>query len=157
MQFIVCHASKYYGIVRQYMPGNNMDLKEFFRRDQFAAENGIELLEVSPGGAKVSMKVEERHLNGLRTVHGGAIFTMADFAFAVACNSHGTVAVALNVSINFVKAAFPGMTLYAEAKEVSVSPKIGTYDIRITNEKGDLIATFQGLAYRKKEKLEELA
>ncbi len=89
-----------------------MDLKEFFRRDQFAASCGIELLEVSPGGSKVSMKVEERHLNGLRTVHGGAIFTLADFAFAVACNSHGTVAVALNVNISFVKAAFPGMTLY---------------------------------------------
>ncbi|HEY3272112.1 MAG TPA: hydroxyphenylacetyl-CoA thioesterase PaaI [Methanocella sp.] len=133
-----------------------MDLKEFFKRDKFAARCGIELLEVSPGGAKVSMKVEEHHLNGLRTVHGGAIFTLADYTFAVACNSHGTVAVALNVNISFVKAAFPGMTLYAEAKEVSMSPKIGTYDIRVTNEKGDLIATFQGLAYRKKEKLEEL-
>jgi acyl-CoA thioesterase len=133
-----------------------MDLKEFFRRDQFAAGCGIELLEVSQGGSKVRMTVEERHLNGLRTVHGGAIFTLADFAFAVACNSHGTVAVALNVNISFVKAAFPGMTLFAEAKEVSVSPKIGTYDIRITNEKGDLIATFQGMAYRKKEKLGEL-
>lgn len=134
-----------------------MDLKEFFRRDQFAALCGIELLEVSQGGAKVRMKVEERHLNGLRTVHGGAIFTLADFAFAVACNSHGTVAVALNVNISFVKAAFPGMLLFADAKEVSLSPKIGTYDIRITSEKGDLIATFQGLAYRKREKLEELA
>jgi acyl-CoA thioesterase len=139
------------------MPGNNMDLKEFFKRDQFAACCGIEMLEVSPGGAKVSMKVEERHLNGLRTVHGGAIFTLADFAFAIACNSHGTVAVALNVSINFVKAAFPGMVLYAEAKEVSKNHKIGTYDIRVSNEKGELIATFEGLAYRKKEKLEELA
>jgi len=134
-----------------------MDLKEFFRRDQFAEYCGIELLEVTPGGARVRMDVGERHLNGLHTVHGGAIFTLADFAFAVACNSHGTVSVALNVNISFVKAAFPGMILYAEAKEVSMSPKIGTYDIRVTNEKGDLIATFQGLAYRKKEKLEEIA
>ena len=157
VQEVVCRASKYYGIDGQYMPGNIMDLKEFFRRDQFAEHCGIRLLEVSPGGSKVSMKVDERHLNGLRTVHGGAIFTLADFAFAVACNSHGTVAVALNVSINFVKAALPGTTLYAEAKEVSCNHKIGTYDIRITNEKGDLIATFEGLAYRKKEKLEELA
>lgn len=134
-----------------------MDLKEFFKRDQFATYCGIELLEVSPGGSKVRMKVEEHHLNGLRTVHGGAIFTLADFAFAVACNSHGTVSVALNVNIAFVKAAIPGMTLYAEAKEVSCNHKIGTYDIRVTSEKSDLIATFQGLAYRKKEKLEELA
>jgi acyl-CoA thioesterase len=134
-----------------------MDLKEFFRRDQFAERCGIELLEVSPGGAKVSMKVEEHHLNGLRTVHGGAIFTLADFAFAVACNSHGTVAVALNVNIAFVKAGVPGTTLYAEVKEVSRNHKIGTYDIRVTDGSGDLIATFQGMAYRKKEKLEELA
>jgi acyl-CoA thioesterase len=134
-----------------------MDLKEFFRRDQFAACCGIELLDVSPGGAKVSMTVEERHLNGLRTVHGGAIFTLADFAFAVACNSHGTVAVALNVNISFVKAGNLGTTLYAEAKEVSRNHKIGTYDIRVTDSNGDLIATFQGMAYRKKETLEELA
>lgn len=134
-----------------------MDFKEFFKRDQFAELCGIELLEVSPGGSKVRMKIGEQHLNGLRTVHGGAIFTLADFAFAVACNSHGTVAVALNVSINFVKPGLPGMTLYADAKEVSCNHKIGTYDIRITDEKGELIATFQGLAYRKKEKLEDLA
>lgn len=133
-----------------------MDLKEFFRRDQFAAYNGIELLDVTPGCARVKMDVGERHLNGLRTVHGGAIFTLADFAFAVACNSHGTVAVALNVSISFVKAVGSG-TLYADAREVSVSPKIGTYEIRVTNENNDLIATFQGLAYRKREKLEDLA
>lgn len=137
-------------------PGISMDLKEFFRRDQFAAYNGIELLDVTPGCARVKMDVGERHLNGLRTVHGGAIFTLADFAFAVACNSHGTVAVALNVSISFVKAVGSG-TLYADAREVSVSPKIGTYEIRVTNENNDLIATFQGLAYRKREKLEDLA
>jgi len=133
-----------------------MDIKEFFRRDQFAAHNGIELLEVSAGCAKVKMNVKEHHLNGLRTVHGGAIFTLADFAFAAACNSHGTVAVALNVSISFVKAAGPGGVLFATAREVSLSPKIGTYEIRVTNGNGDLIATFQGLAYRKKERLEDL-
>ena len=132
-----------------------MDIKEFFRRDRFAAHNDIELLEVSPGGARVKMDVREHHLNGLRTVHGGAIFTLADFAFAVACNSHGTVSVALNVNITFVTAATAG-TLYAEAREVAINPKIGTYDIRVTDEAGALIATFQGLAYRKKEKLNDI-
>ena len=133
-----------------------MDIKEFFRRDQFAAHNGVELLEVTPGGAKVRMDVREHHLNGLRSVHGGAIFTLADFAFAAACNSHGTVAVALNVNISFVKAGMPGTTLYATAREVSVSPKIGTYEIDVTNGGGELIATFQGLAYRKREKLSDI-
>jgi acyl-CoA thioesterase len=136
--------------------GISMDLKEFFRRDQFAEYCGIELLEVTPGGARTRMEVKEHHLNGLRTVHGGAIFSLADFTFAVACNSHGTVAVALNVSISFVKAVGSG-TLFAEALEVSVSPKIGTYEIKVTNENGVLVSTFQGLAYRKKEKLSDLA
>jgi acyl-CoA thioesterase len=133
-----------------------MDLKEFFRRDQFAAHCDIELLEITPGGARTRMEVKECHLNGLRTVHGGALFTLSDFTFAAACNSHGTVAVALNANISFLKAVGSG-TLYAEAREVSVSPKIGTYEIKVTNENGDLIATFQGIAYRKKEKLEDLA
>lgn len=133
-----------------------MEINEFFDRDRFAKHCGIELLEITPGGAKTKMDVRELHLNGLRTVHGGAIFTLADFTFAAACNSHGTVAVALNVNISFVKATGSG-TLYAEAREVSVSPKIGTYEIRVTNGSGDLIATFQGLAYRKKEKLSDLA
>lgn len=132
-----------------------MDLKEFFQRDRFAAHCGIELLEITPGGARAKMSLNENHLNGLRTVHGGAIFTLADFTFAAACNSHGTVAVALNVNISFVKAIGTG-TLYAEAREISVSPKIGTYEIKVTNENGDLIATFQGMAYRKKEKLSDL-
>lgn len=132
-----------------------MDLKEFFQRDRFAAHSGMELLEITPGGAKTKMGIKECHLNGLRTVHGGAIFTLADFTFAAACNSHGTVAVALNVNISFVKAVGTG-TLYAEAREVSISPKIGTYEIKVTNENGDLIATFQGMAYRKKEKLSDL-
>ena len=69
-------------------------IKSFFQRDRFAALAGIELLEVSPGYAKVKMPIDERHLNGVSCVHGGAIFTLADFALAVASNSHGTVAVA---------------------------------------------------------------
>ncbi|MGO9000648.1 MAG: PaaI family thioesterase, partial [Limisphaerales bacterium] len=72
-------------------------IKEFFKGDQFAARNNIELLEAGNGCAKAKMTLHPHHWNGLGTVHGGAIFTLADFAFAAACNSHGTVAVALNV------------------------------------------------------------
>src|ERR1700690_167472 len=93
-------------------------IKEFFKGDQFAARNNIELLEAGNGNAKAKMTLHPHHWNGLGTVHGGAIFTLADFAFAAACNSHGTVSVALNVSITFMKAATTG-TLWAEANEVS--------------------------------------
>ncbi len=125
-------------------------IKEFFKNDRYAALSGIKLLEVSPGRAKASMRIEDHHLNGVDLVHGGAIFTLADLAFAAASNSHGTVAVAINASIWFVKAAREG-TLVAEAREVSRNPKLATYAIDITDEAGDLIASFEGMVYRKKE------
>jgi len=127
-------------------------IKEFFKGDQFAARNNIELLEVANGNARAKMTLHPYHLNGLGTVHGGAIFTLADFAFAAACNSHGTVAVALNASITFMKAASTGV-LHAEAREVAKNFKVGSYMVEVRDEQGDLIATFQGLAYRKKDKL----
>jgi acyl-CoA thioesterase len=128
------------------------EIKDYFKGDQFAARNNIELLEAGHGRAKAKMVLHPYHWNGLGTVHGGAIFTLADFAFAAACNSHGTVAVALNVSITFMKAARTG-TLWAEAREVSKNFKVGAYAIEIKDDGGDLVAQFQGLAYRKKDKL----
>jgi acyl-CoA thioesterase len=127
-------------------------IKEFFKGDQFAARNNIELLEAGNGNAKAKMTLYPYHLNGLNTVQGGAIFTLADYAFAAAANSHGTVAVAINVSITFMKAAATG-TLWAEAREVSKNFKIGSYVVEVKDDQGDLVATFQGLAYRKKDKL----
>ena len=125
-------------------------IDEFFKNDRFAAHSGIELLEVRDGYAKARMPIENHHLNGVNVVHGGAIFTLADLAFAAASNSHGTVAVAINASIWYVKAALEG-TLYAEAQEVSLNPKLATYSINVTNEEGDLFATFEGMVYRKKQ------
>jgi acyl-CoA thioesterase len=134
--------------------GQQMDsLKKFFQNDRFAATNNIELVEARPGYAKTRMKAEDRHLNGVNTVQGGAIFTLADLAFAAASNAHGTIAVALNVNISFLKAGFSGDTLIAEAKENSLSSKVGSYTVEVRNEKGDLIALFQGTAYRKKDPL----
>ena len=128
------------------------EIKEFFKGDQFAARNNIELLEAGNGCAKAKMTLYPHHLNGLGTVHGGAIFTLGDFVFAAACNSHGTVSVALNVSITFMKAATTG-TLWAEAREASKNFKIGLYMVDIKDDQGDLVAQFQGVAYRKKDKL----
>jgi acyl-CoA thioesterase len=127
------------------------ELKDFFStNDLFARHAGIELVDVGPGWAKASMKIEPFHFNGAKTVHGGAIFTLADFAFAVASNSHGTLAMGINTSVSFVKAALAG-TLYAEAKEQSINPKLATYLVMITDDAGDTVAIFQGMVYRKKE------
>ena len=127
-------------------------IKQFFKKDKFAEYAGIELLEVKEGWARSKMEITKNHLNGIGTVHGGAIFTLADFTFAVAANSCGTVTVAINASISFMKAAKSG-TLFAEAEEISVNPKLGTYTITVTDDAGELIAIFQGMAYRKRDKI----
>jgi len=123
--------------------------------DRFARHAGIELLEVAEGTASARMKITRQHLNGVHIVHGGAIFTLADLTFAAASNSHGTVAVAINVSIAYLKAVDRG-TLFARAREVSRNPKLALYLVDITDDGGDLVATFQGMVYRKKEKLLEV-
>ena len=128
------------------------EIKRCLKNDRFAERTNVELLSVSLGHATAKMVLHPHHLNGLGSVQGGAIFTLADFAFAAACNSHGTVAVALNVSITFMKAATTG-TLWAEAREVSNNFKVGSYVVEVKDDQGDLVATFQGLAYRKKDKL----
>lgn len=125
---------------------------QYFQQENFATHSAMHLTEISAGYAKAEMKIEKRHLNVLGTVHGGAIFTFADMAFAAASNSHGTVAVAINADISFVKAVSEGY-LYAEAKETSINPKIATYTVDVTNENGDTIAIFTGMAYRKKDAL----
>jgi acyl-CoA thioesterase len=127
-------------------------IKEFIENDKFAKSVGIELLEVSLGYAKAKMEIKEIHHNSINTVHGGAIFTLADFTFAVAANSHNKMSVALNVNISFLKAISEGV-LIAEAQEISVNPKIATYKILVSNNLGELIATFEGMAYRKERSL----
>jgi len=133
-----------------------MELKEiqafFSEKDRFARHCGVELLEVTEGSAKARMEIGEDHLNGVGIVHGAAIFTLADLVFAAASNSHGTVSVAINANINFIKATSTGV-LTAEAEEVSFHPRLGTYEIKIRDGEGDLVATFQGTVYRKRDAL----
>ena len=130
-------------------------IRNFLKNDNFAAHNGIELLEISQGRAKAKLDIRDYHLNSANIVQGGAIFTLADLVFAAASNSHGTIAVAINANISFLKASAGG-TLYADAREISKNPKLGTYTIDVTNEDGDIIAVFQGMVYRKKDKIEDL-
>lgn len=121
--------------------------------DPYAQHMGIELIELKKGYAKLKMTVKEHMVNFHGIPHGGAIFTLADQAFAASCNSHGTVAVALNVNISFLAAPAVGSTIYAEGKEVNSTRRTGLYQIEVTDQEGRLIANFQGLAYRKDQPL----
>ena len=118
-------------------------------RDLFAKYLGIELQEVGPGYAKARMPITDDHKNGLGIVHGGATFALADLAFAAASNSHGQVSVAINASISYV-AAGQGGWLHAEARETSLTPKLATYKVTITDDGGRTVALFDGMVYRKK-------
>jgi acyl-CoA thioesterase len=131
-------------------------IRKLFENDRFAAYAGIEVIDISPGMAKTRMNVEDKHLNSIGTVHGGALFTLADFTFALAANSYGMVTVAINANISYLKAVKTG-TLIAEAQELSKSNRISNYTVKIEEEEGlELVAIFQGMAYRKNEKLKDL-
>jgi len=99
------------------------------------------------------MKTTPSMNNLFGMTHGGAIFSLVDAAFALAVNSHGTVAVALSVNMNYLNAPLPGESLRAEGREVNKSRKISACQITVTGEDGRLIATCQAMAYRKKDKL----
>jgi acyl-CoA thioesterase len=129
-------------------------VKRFLGGDQFAVRNGIRLLTVTPGCATAEMVLQPHHWNGMQNVQGGAIFTLADFTFAAASNSHGTIAVAINTTLTFMKAARDGK-LHAAARELSKNHRLGTYLVEVTDDVGDLVAVFQGLAYRKPDKIPE--
>jgi len=123
------------------------------REEPYAKKLGIELIELDEGYSKVKMTFKEDMENIFGMVHGGAIFSLIDEAFETAANTHGTAAVALSMNITYIKPVSAGDVLYAEAKEMSLSGRIGTYVINVENEGGDLIALCQALVYRKKHEL----
>ncbi len=126
---------------------NLEELKTFVsNNDRFAKNNDIELLEVKNGYAKTSMRIKEKHLNAANVVHGGAIFTLADFAFGVASNTDGYLALAVNVSISFINSVSSG-TLFAVAEKVESSKHLASYRVDISDDKGNIVAIFQGMAY----------
>ena len=125
-------------------------VKRFIENDRFAKHVDIEILEYSRGTARARMVIKNHHLNSAGTVHGGAIFALADAVFSAASNSHGTLAMAINVSISYFKAVSGG-ELTAAAEEVAINPKLATYLIPVQDDKGNSIALFQGTVYRKKE------
>ncbi|HHX43095.1 MAG TPA: PaaI family thioesterase [Chloroflexi bacterium] len=129
------------------------EIAAFLRQhDRFAAHNGITLVEMSAGRAVARMALQPYHQNGAGMAHGGAIFTLGDLALAAAANAHGTIAVGINVSIQYVKAAHTG-TLTATARETSLGPRLATYTVDITDGEGDTVAIMQGMVYRKRDVL----
>lgn len=126
----------------------NQVIAEFLEKDRFAKECGIRIVDIRPGFATARMTVEPRHLNAVGILQGGALFTLADLAFAAAANSHGVVAVACQSDITYFHAVTAGQ-LTAVAEEVSRTRKLSTCVIRITSENGELVALFKGVAYIK--------
>ncbi len=112
---------------------------------------GIELLELREGYSKVTLTVAEHMLNFHGIPHGGAIFSLADAAFAAASNSYGQTAVALNVNVSFLAAVPVGVRLYAEATEESLGRRTALYRLAVTTEDGATVALCHGTVYRKKE------
>ena len=105
---------------------------------------GMELVECTPGRAVMRMAVRERHLNGHRICHGGFIFTLADSTFAFACNSHNKAAVAAGCSIEFLRPGQLGDVLTCEGLEQTLQGRHGIYDMRVTNQNGEVVAVFRG-------------
>lgn len=127
-------------------------IRQHIENDLFAKSLGVELLELEPGYAKCAMVIRDEMINFHGTTHGGAIFSLADAAFAAACNAYGQAAVALEMNISFLKSVEAGTRLIAEAKEESTSARIGLYHLTVTDEKGSMIASLHATAYRKDER-----
>jgi acyl-CoA thioesterase len=123
-------------------------LEAMLRKDRFTAWMGLVVDEIGPGYCKLHFRVTDVMQNGFDVVHGGVLFSAADSAFAFACNSHGLLTVALDVSISFTRPARVGELLTVEAKEDHAGNRIGIYTVRTTNDQGELVALFKGTAYR---------
>ncbi len=119
-------------------------------RDRFARRLGIELTELRPGFSRAEMTLTPDMVNGLGIPHGAAIFSLADFSFAAACNSHGTTAVALSMDIHFLTSPEPGSHLISEGLEVQRGARTGLYRMTVEDVRGRLVAESHGMAYFKK-------
>jgi len=117
-------------------------------QEPFAKKLGLKLIKVDEGYAKVEMVFADDLENMFGMAHGGAIFSLIDAAFEVASNSHGTMAVALNMNINYLASPTKGATLSAEAKEINKTKKTAVYDICAVDNSGKLLASCQALVYR---------
>lgn len=116
--------------------------------DRLITTMGMQILEVESGRARVSMPIRDDHLNAANMCHGGAIFCLADVAFALACNSFGYIAVGLEIAANYLRPAFLGETLIAEADMLHTGKQTGVYTISVTNDAGKNVAFFKATSFR---------
>ncbi|MBM3706306.1 MAG: hotdog fold thioesterase [Actinobacteria bacterium] len=128
-------------------------IRKNIEEEPYAKLFGIKVLELAPGHSVVCMKIKKEYKNIFGIAHGGAVFSLLDVAFGSAANSYGTVAVALDVNVNYIKPAIEGEMLTAEANEVARSNKTASYSIIVKNGSGQIITTAQAIAYLKSEKL----
>jgi acyl-CoA thioesterase len=118
-----------------------------YARDRAAQALGITVDEIAPGAAVCRMSVREDMVQGHATCHGGIVFTLADTAFAYACNAYNRATVALGAEITFVAPARAGEVLIATARERTRSGRTGVYDVEVTRQDGTLVALFRGTSY----------
>ena len=123
-------------------------IRQQFEMEPFGNKFGLKLMDIQEGYAKVEMRFTDDMANMLGMAHGGAIFSLMDAAFEVASNSHGTMAVALNMNINYLASPARGALIIAEASEINKTKRTATYDIRANDDSGKLLATCQALVYR---------
>ena len=123
-------------------------VQHMMEHDLFSQWLGIELIEISEGYSKITMTIRKEMINGLGIIHGGVTFSMADSAFAFACNNRNVLSVALDTSINFLKPVHVNDILIAEAKELHNGKSTGLYHITITNQHDHVVAVFKGTCYR---------
>ena len=126
----------------------NQVVSKMMQNDAFSQWLGIEILSIAEGHAKIRMTLREEMLNGFGVIHGGIAFSLADSAFAFACNNRNNLSVALDTNITFTKATKPGDVLIAEAKELHNGRSTGLYLITITNQHGEQVALFKGTCFR---------
>ena len=138
--------------------GDFMTLKEFFKGDHFAVLAGCQLLEIREGYARACMTVGGQHLNGGNFCQGGALFTLADLAFAAAVNSHLVLTVSTSSNITYFRSVPLGTTIFAEARELVNHQRMPYAEVRITDDQQHLVAIFTSSGYRKQDiKLEGVA
>lgn len=118
------------------------------KNDLFSQWLGIEVLHVHEGYSKIRMTVRKEMINGFGIVHGGIAFSLADSAFAFACNNRNNLSVALDTSINFTKPVHVDDILTAEAKEIHNGKSTGLYHITVTNQREHVVAMFKGTCFR---------
>lgn len=128
-------------------------VSQMMKDDLFSQWLGIEVIEVAEGYSKIKMTVRNEMINGLGIVHGGIAFSLADSAFAFACNNRNVLSVALDTSINFLKPVQVGDILIAEAKELHNGKSTGLYQINIINQHHHLVAVFKGTCFRTQRKI----